>query len=501
MKLSPSQKSAVDGLRHWWNLDHVFLLWSSEGMGKTTMLREVHKKQGGALLGMKDFHAALESAHPLAMEETLIRLITAAWREHVTVYLDDLDLINAVVGDCSFYRYPRAGLFNSALAAIVALARDSDRRIVFGNAGGGPSQLHEYATPWGFEYFTVEDYAFLIGALVPKKVASKLDFAKIHRFAPRLNAHQLKGACRELQGRPEVTTGDFIEFLRARHMSSNVEIKEVQDVELHDLKGIDDVVASLEANVVLPLLNDDLAAEYGLKPKRGVLLAGPPGTGKTTVGRALARRLKSKFFLIDGTMISGSRDFYEKINRVFAAAEQNTPAIVFIDDGDVLFENGKEAGLYRYLLTKLDGLESESQAAVCVMMTAMNVASLPPALIRSGRIELWLETRLPDLDARVEILEALAARLPPAIGPLNLAELAGETEGFTGSDLKRLIEDGKLLLAYDKVRNLPLRSPTHYFLDAIETVRDNKARYKAAEELHKGAAGFGADDDEYEGDD
>ena len=69
---------------------------------------------------------------------------------------------------------------------------------------------------------------------------------------------------------------------------------------------------------------------------------------------------------------------------------QNAPAIIFIDDSDVIFETGQETGLYRYLLTMLDGLESASAGRVCLMMTAMDVGNLPPALVRSGRIELWL---------------------------------------------------------------------------------------------------------------
>src|SRR6185436_6754904 len=119
--------------------------------------------------------------------------------------------------------------------------------------------------------------------------------------------------------------------------------------------------------------NDELASALGLKPKRGVLLAGPPGTGKTTIGRALAHRLKSKFFLIDGTSISGTPDFYRRIHHVFQTAKENAPGIIFIDDSDVIFEGGQETGLYRYLLTMLDGLESASAGRICLMMTAMDV--------------------------------------------------------------------------------------------------------------------------------
>src|SRR5204863_6171444 len=185
-----------------------------------------------------------------------------------------------------------------------------------------------------------------------------------------------------------------------------------QTVDLKDLKGVDDVLRDLEINIVLPLENDELAGRFRLRSKRGVLLYGPPGTGKTTVGRALAHRLKGKFFLIDGTFIAGTNEFYHKINQVFESAKDNAPSVIFIDDADAIFEDGEERGLYRYLLTMIDGLESESAGRVCVMMTAMDVARLPPALVRSGRVELWLEMKLPGAQARAHIFSALLAGLP-----------------------------------------------------------------------------------------
>jgi len=269
--------------------------------------------------------------------------------------------------------------------------------------------------------------------------------------------------------------------LKSQQLSSNVDLGEVQPADLSSLKGVDDVLRSLEANLIIPLEHDELVATLDLKPKRGVLLAGPPGTGKTTIGRALAHRLKSKFFLIDGTFISGTGDFYQKIHYVFEAAKQNAPAIVFIDDTDVIFEEGGETGLYRYLLTLLDGLESETAGQVCVMMTAMDISSLPPALVRSGRIELWLEMRLPDEEARAAILNTRLKQLPLALSDVDLPQLVGATEGFTGAGLKRLIEEGKTLYAYDLVQEQALKSATEYFLAAVEIVVANKQRYAEAE--------------------
>jgi ATP-dependent 26S proteasome regulatory subunit len=110
----------------------------------------------------------------------------------------------------------------------------------------------------------------------------------------------------------------------------------------------------------------------------------------------------------------------------------------------------------------------------------MDVAHIPPALIRSGRVELWLEMRLPDDKARLDILEALFAGQAAAFATVDRDRLADATTGFTGADLKRLVEDGKNLFAFARARNQPAHPVTDYFLKAVEAVRDNKARYAEA---------------------
>jgi len=275
----------------------------------------------------------------------------------------------------------------------------------------------------------------------------------------------------------ELSTARFTEYLAAQNMTSNVELEQVAPVDWKDLKGFDDVIQALEAKIALPFENRALAAELQLKPKRGVLLAGPPGTGKTTIGRALAARLKSKFFLIDGTVIAGSDNFYGRVRRIFDAAKRNAPAVVFIDDGDLIFENSDGAGFCRYLLTMLDGLESASAERVCVIVTAMDAHSLPPALLRSGRIELWLETRLPDPDARAAILSDRLSKAPPPLAKVDLGAIVEASHGLTGADLRAVVEDGKLLFAHGRVSGEQARPVEEYFLEAIATVRANRRNY------------------------
>jgi SpoVK/Ycf46/Vps4 family AAA+-type ATPase len=462
----------------------IVVVFGDTGRGKTTVLQHAHRQLGGVFLTMADYVGALRGQNPLAMEETFEALIREALdAAQSIVFLDDLHLIANVTCGCNgFSTYPRPRFLEAPLVTLCAYATAAGKKLIFGCEGSAPGPIAERCYYTGIDKFSSEDYRFLCYAYLTTETAANLDYAKIHRFAPKLNAHQLKGACLWLRNSPHVDTDHFIEYLRARKMASNVDLGEVQAVDLHELKGLDDLLQSLEANIILPLENDVLAAELDIRPKRGVLLAGPPGTGKTTVGRALAHRLKSKFFLIDGTFISGTRHFYERVHQIFEAAKDNAPSIIFIDDSDVIFQNNEEMGLYRYLLTMLDGLESESAGRVCVMMTAMDVGNLPPALIRSGRVELWLETRLPDQAARAAILRERAVRLPAALQGIDIALLADATEDLTGADIKRVMEDGKLLYAYDRAQNAPTKPLTDYFLAAIETVRTNKERYAQAEE-------------------
>lgn len=476
-KLCPAQQRALDGLWTGLKVGLILRLWGGVGRGKTTVLRELHQQVGGAFLNMKDFVDASSKSHPLALEETLYQLIFYALKEHPVVIVDDVHLLDLFSGGCHFY--PRTGLFNSIMMGLCTYALESKRKLIFGTKSGLAEAAEERSYAFGIDRFKVEDYAALVNTFRGEE--TQLDFEKIFRFAPKLNAHQLKAACQWLAEHKEFTTDRFIEYLRSQRLASNVDLGEVQAVDLKDLKGVDEVLRSLEINIVLPLQNDELANRFKLRSKRGVLLYGPPGTGKTTVGRALAHRLKGKFFLIDGTFIAGTQNFYNRISQVFEAAKDNAPSVIFIDDADAIFEDGEERGLYRYLLTMIDGLESESAGRVCVMMTAMNVAHLPPALVRSGRVELWLEMKLPDDNARSDILSSHIANLPEELREIDAPQLIEATEGFTGADLKRMVEDGKAIYAYDKSKGAEIRPTTEYFLRAIEAVKENKQHYATAE--------------------
>src|SRR5215212_5859664 len=479
--LLPAQQRAFDALLLAARPGTVTALGGWVGRGKTTVLRELQRTLGGILLDARDFVEATGSRHPLAVEEAFYQLVRGALAKSDVVLVDDVDLIATLL--CCSPNYPRMNYVRVVFSALASDVADSEKQLIFGTNRHSMAWVVARDGHAEIADFTPADYAQLCGTYLGAEGLARLDVAKIHRFAPKLSATQLRSTCEALRQGAPADTDAFVEYLRANHMASNVDLGEVQAVDLKDLKGVDDVIRMLEANVVLPLENAELAAEFGLKPKRGVLLAGPPGTGKTTIGRALAHRLKGKFFLVDGTLIAGTASFYGRLHQIFEAAKDNAPSIIFIDDSDVIFEQGGELGLYRYLLTILDGIESASAGRVCLILTAMDVGSLPPALVRSGRIELWLDMRLPDEPARAAILAERCAELPASmrVGEADVAQIAAATDGLSGADLKRLVEDGKILLAYDTAQGHSLRPTVEYFLTAVQTVRANKERYAEAE--------------------
>ncbi|HEY9714794.1 MAG TPA: hypothetical protein V6C72_15100, partial [Chroococcales cyanobacterium] len=240
--LSPSQQKEYDRLLKQLPVGSSFIVWTYNGMGKTTLLEELHKNKGGELLSMRDYVDQLRLQDPFKMEETFEQMIMQALGRSDLVILDDLQLLYDVVCGCGYRdTYPRSGFVNAVLSNIVAYVASAGKKIVFGNEGKTPDPLADRVYYAGFQKFTVEDYEFLCRKWLDGNGA--MDYAKIHRFAPKLNAHQLKSASLFLkETEDEVHTELFIEYLRTQRMASNVDLGEVEAVDLKSLRGIDDII-------------------------------------------------------------------------------------------------------------------------------------------------------------------------------------------------------------------------------------------------------------------
>ncbi|HLH01342.1 MAG TPA: AAA family ATPase [Bryobacteraceae bacterium] len=488
LQLTPAQDKAAGELRDAIAAVDVCLLSGDTGTGKTTVLRRLACELDGSYVAIGAFLPRLRTRSPFAIEESVLETLETALADNSLLLVDDLQFLSAILRR---YEHPRAYLIDIVLETLIEAARQHGTKLVFSNEEEDvPPSVKAVALTTELDGFTEQDFGCICRHYLGR-AADLLDFDKLFRFAPALNGHQLRNACLWLSRRNNVvTTDDFVEYLRTRNLVSNVDLEEVEPVTWSDLKGMEEVVEELEAKIALPFENEARALQLDLKPKRGVLLAGPPGTGKTTIGRALAHRLQGKFFLIDGTVNAASGTFFDEVEKVFEAAKKNAPSIIFIDDADVIFESGNH-GLFRYLLTMMDGLESVSSGQVCVMITAMDTTALPPALLRSGRVELWLYTRLPNEQARAAIFRERLIELPPPVKDADVDLLARKSAGLSGADLKAVIEEGKLLYAHALVKGRPGAPVESFFLRAIQNSLRNRRSYGKRAGSGAGPSRFG----------
>ncbi|MEI9995038.1 MAG: ATP-binding protein [Rhizomicrobium sp.] len=480
--LSPTQAAADAELDVLLKVAPVVGLVSTVGMGRTLMLTAQIAKRGGHLITLAEMADASAATDPLAFADAVGKLIDTALTENDFVAVDDFNFITRIGQSPTA---PRGGY--TAMVAkrlLERMAQEPHKRLLI--AGPPANQYGQFfldtlmdrGAVATLNSFRVEDYAAIVGNILGAR-ASGIDFQQLFRHAARLTGHQLRLASALLQDVPAPTTEQFIDVLNHHIVASNVRTNEVEDITFDRLPGAEHIAEALETAIVLPLENRKLAQEMGLKAKRGVLLYGPPGTGKTVMGRALAHRMKGKFFLVDGSFISEPPGtFFDKLQAVVAEAKANSPSVLFIDDADVLFKIEHIQGVVRFLLSLLDGLESETANNVCVMMTAMDVRHIPDAVLRSGRVEVWLQTKLPDADIRARILKRYLNedKHLPDVNIIDFDRLASATEGFTQADLRRVAGDAKSLYASDLVKGRVPVTAVDYVLNAVDAVIEVRGR-------------------------
>jgi transitional endoplasmic reticulum ATPase len=221
------------------------------------------------------------------------------------------------------------------------------------------------------------------------------------------------------------------------------------DVTYDDLGGMKDTIDALREMVELPLRHPELFQRLGVDPPKGVLLHGPPGTGKTMLAKAVANESAARFFSIAGPEIMGSAygESERRLREIFEQAAQAAPSIIFIDEIDSIapkraqVTGEAEKRLVAQLLTLLDGIEPRQNT---VVIAATNrPEALDEALRRPGRFDREIIVGVPGQPGRREILGIHTRGMP--LGPdVDLDDLARRTYGFVGADLAALTREAAL---------------------------------------------------------
>ncbi len=161
-----------------------------------------------------------------------------------------------------------------------------------------------------------------------------------------------------------------------------------------DMVGLSSIMNQLDINVLQPFT----CGISGLQACRGVLLYGPAGTGKSTIGRWLSHKLGGRFYLFEE---ESNLSFEESLKIIMKRACDNAPSVIFIDDIDSLVQSSSRV---RSLLTALDGIACKGREKICVVATCMDISCVNEALLRGGRLEMCLQFRNPDSTTIAEII-------------------------------------------------------------------------------------------------
>ncbi|WP_318568427.1 CDC48 family AAA ATPase [Salinigranum marinum] len=216
-----------------------------------------------------------------------------------------------------------------------------------------------------------------------------------------------------------------------------------------DIGGLDGELEQVREMIELPMRHPELFSRLGIDPPKGVLLHGPPGTGKTLIAKAVANEIDASFHTISGPEIMSKYygESEEQLREVFEEAEEEAPAIVFMDELDSIAPKREETSgdverrVVAQLLSLMDGLESRGQ--VVVIGATNRVDAIDPALRRGGRFDREIEIGVPDREGRKEILQVHTRNMPLS-DEVNLDEFADNTHGFVGADLESLAKESAM---------------------------------------------------------
>ena len=262
----------------------------------------------------------------------------------------------------------------------------------------------------------------------------------------------LKIANTEPSGTVVVTDSTEIEISEqpAEQLTSKAdEDRETPSVTYEDIGGLDRELEQVREMIELPMRHPELFQQLGIEPPKGVLLHGPPGTGKTLMARAVANEIDAYFTDISGPEIMSKYygESEEQLREVFEEAEENSPAVIFIDEIDSIApKRGDTSGdverrVVAQLLSLMDGLEERGQ--VIVIGATNRVDAIDPALRRGGRFDREIEVGVPDKGGRKEILQVHTRGMPLVEG-IDLDQYAESTHGFVGADIAQLSKEAAM---------------------------------------------------------
>ncbi len=258
--------------------------------------------------------------------------------------------------------------------------------------------------------------------------------------------------------------------LRARVM----ELIEAPNVDYSSIGGLDQQIQEVVETIELPLTDPDLFSDVGVEPPTGILLYGPPGSGKTLIAKAVASRAHATFLRMSGSELvqkyvgEGAR----LVRDVFQMARDKAPCIVFIDEIDAVGGHRTHDGTTGsaevnrtmvQLLSELDGFEERGEVKIIAATNRIDL--LDPALLRPGRFDRIIEIPLPDEKGRLEIFK-IHTRNMALDKDVDIDKLVKMTNDLSGADIKAIVTEAGMFVIRRRDRTIKMND----FIDAYHKV-------------------------------
>jgi len=237
-----------------------------------------------------------------------------------------------------------------------------------------------------------------------------------------------------------------------------------------DVGGLDDIKKSLTDNLIIAMKEPSKFTSMGIRPPKGALIYGPPGCGKTLLGRALATETGANMILVRGPEILSKwlGESEKAVREIFRKAKASSPCVVIFDELDSLarYKSGEGGASETVLSQLLTEIEEGVSSRVVVIGITNRPDVLDTSLLRTGRLDLVLYVGPPDEKGRLEIIKILTKKMPLA-SDVKLEEIAVATQNYSGADLAALCREA----AVEAMRNDSTKISSHDFANSLKRVR------------------------------